>query len=69
MNQPHPPQKKNKDIVDLNVRKRIFVKHNECSMLLAKNVPIQSAKVFVNSIRENAKRLGIQLATNLIVTQ
>jgi len=38
-------------------------------MLLAKGVTIQSAKIFIDSIRENAKKLGISLELNMIITQ
>jgi hypothetical protein len=38
-------------------------------MLLAKNVAVPAAKVFINSIRENAKKLGINIELNMIITQ
>lgn len=38
-------------------------------MLLAKNVTIPAGKVFISSMRENAKKLGINLELNMIMTQ
>lgn len=67
-NQVHPPRPKRRE-VDLNVRKRIYCKCGNSSMLLAKGVTIPSAKIFISSIRENAKRLGINLELNMIITQ
>jgi hypothetical protein len=38
-------------------------------MLLAKDVPVPTAKVFVSSMRENAKKLGINMQCNPIIAQ
>jgi hypothetical protein len=38
-------------------------------MLLAKNVAVPAAKVFISGMRENAKKLGINLELNMIITQ
>jgi hypothetical protein len=67
-NQVHPPRPKHRE-VDLNIRKRIYCKAGNSSMLLAKNVAVPAAKVFINSIRENAKKLGINIELNMIITQ
>ena len=69
-NQVHPPRPKHREVdSNGNVRKRIYCKCGNSSMLLAKNVPIPSAKVYISSMRENAKKLGINLELNMIITQ
>ena len=69
-NQPHPPRKKFPGEVNegANKKKRIFVKDGNSSMLLGK-ATVNASKVFIHSIRENAKKLGITLECNFIITQ
>lgn len=71
-NQPHPPRKKYPGEVDegANKKKRIFVKtfDGRSSILLGRGTT-NAGKVFISSLRENAKKLGIELESNLIITQ
>lgn len=68
-NQLHPPKKKNREYVPINPIRRVFYKDGDSSMLLCKDVTPNAAKVFVHSIRENAKNLGISIKGNFIITQ
>lgn len=69
-NQLHPPRKKFPGEVDegANKKKRIYLKDGNSSMLLGCGT-VNAAKVFTHSIRENAKKLGIELKSNFIITQ
>lgn len=68
VNQLHPPRKKNKEKIELNVRKRIYYKDGNSSMLFCKDVTIPASKVLISSIRDNMKKLGLKLEGNFIVT-
>lgn len=68
VNQLHPPRKKNKEGVQLNVRKRIYYKSGNSSMLLCKDATIPASKVLISSIRDNMKKLGLKLEGNFIIT-
>lgn len=69
-NQLNPPKPRHRTVDSLgNVRKRIYCKAGNSSMLLAKNVAVPAAKVFISGMRENAKKLGINLELNMIITQ
>ena len=68
-NQLHPPRKKNREKVDLNVRKRIFYKSGECSMLFCKDITVPASKVLISSIKDTMSKLGVNLNGNFIVVQ
>ena len=67
-NQLHPPRKRNKEEVQLNVRKRIYYKDGNSSMLFCKDATVPASKVLISSIRDNMKKLGLKLEGNCIVT-
>ncbi len=66
-NQLYPPQKK----VDEqgNVRKRIFVKSGNSTILLAKDVTENAAIALDAALHNYANRLGIKLLIKLICVQ
>ena len=68
VNQLHPPRKKNKEEVQLNIRKRIYYKDGNSSMLFCKDATIPASKVLISSIKDNMKKLGLKLEGNFIVT-
>lgn len=69
-NQEHPPLPKRKRVDSMgNNRKRIFYKKNDASILLARNVPENACMFFIESIRDTAKKLGINIEGNFIITQ
>ena len=63
------PRKKNEEPNDLNVRKRIYYREGRSSMLFCEGITVPAAKVLISSIRDNMKKLGVQLYGNLIITQ
>ena len=46
-NQLHPPRKKNREKVDLNVRKSVYYKDGTSTMLFCKDITIPAAKVLI----------------------
>ena len=66
-NQLHLPRKR----VDKegNIRKRIYIKSGNSTMLLAKDVTENAALAFDTACRNYASRLGIKLQCKLICTQ
>lgn len=67
-NQLHPPQKKNRKKVDLNVRKSIYYKDGTSTMLFAKGLTIPMAKLVVSKVRLALERLDVEMKGNLIIT-
>ena len=68
-NQPHPPRKKNRKKADLNVRKSVYYKDGDSTMLFCKDVTIPMAKLIVQNVKLALKRLDVNMKGNLIVTQ
>lgn len=68
-NQLHPPQKKNRGKVDLNVRRRIFYKDGDSTMLFCSNITIPASKVLISSIKDTMSKLGVELKGHFIVIQ
>ena len=68
VNQLHPQKKKNGEEVQLNVRKRIYYKDGNSSMLFCKDATIPASKVLISSIKDNMMKLGLKLEGNFIVT-
>lgn len=68
-NQLHPPRKKNREKVDLNVRKSVYYKDGTSTMLFCRDITIPAAKVLISSIRDNMRKLNVTLKGNFIVTQ
>lgn len=67
-NQLHPPRKKNREKVDLNIRKSIYYKDGTSTMLFCKGVTIPLARLVVANIRTTLKRLDVKLKGNFIIT-
>lgn len=70
-NQLHPPRKKYPGEVDEgeNRKRKIFYKDGNSSMLFCKTATNAAAGVFISSIRENAKKLGLEIQGNFIIVQ
>lgn len=69
-NQEHPPLPKKKRVdAQGNNRKRMFFKKGDSSMLFCRGITKEAADVFEASIRDTAKKLGVTIEGNFIVTQ
>ena len=68
VNQLHPPRKKNGEKVELNVRKRVFYKEGNSTMLFCKDITVPASKVLISSIKDTMSKLGVKLNGNFIVT-
>lgn len=68
-NQPHPPRRKNHKKADLNVRKSVYYKDGDSTMLFCKDVTIPMARLIVQNVKLALKRLDVNMKGNLIVTQ
>lgn len=69
-NQEHPPLPKRKRVDSMgNNRKRMFFKKGDASMLFCKGITEEAARVFENSMRDTAKKLGVTIEGNFIITQ
>lgn len=71
VNQLHPPRKKYpKEVNEGENRKRkIYYKDGNSSMLFCKRATKAAAEVFISSMRDNAKKLGLELEGNFIIVQ
>ena len=67
-NQLHPPKKKNKEEVQLNVKKSVYYKDGTSTMLFCKDVTVPMARLVVSTVRNALKRLDINMKGNLIIT-
>lgn len=67
-NQLHPPRKKNREKVDLNIRKSIYYKDGTSTMLFVKDVTVPMSKLIVSSVKTTLKRLGVTMKGNFIIT-
>jgi hypothetical protein len=68
VNQLHPPRPKSRRDVELNVIKRVYYKDGDSSMLFCKDITIPASKVLIESIKDNMKKLGVNLKGHFIVT-
>lgn len=70
-NQVHPPIPKKRSGVDAsgNPYKRIWVKSGTSTMLLCKGLTKEGCQALINSISENALRLGTKLECTFMITQ
>lgn len=69
-NQEHPPLPKRKRVdAQGNNRKRMFFKKGDASMLFCKGITEEAARAFENSMRDTAKKLGVTIEGNFIITQ
>lgn len=68
VNQLHPPKKKNKEEVQLNVKKSVYYKDGTSTMLFCKDVTVPMARLVVSTVRNALKRLDINMKGNLIIT-
>lgn len=67
-NQLHLPKKKNKEKVQLNIRKSVYYKDGTSTMLFCKDVTVPIAKLIVSSVRTAMNRLGVNMKGNFIIT-
>lgn len=67
-NQLHPPKKKNKEEVQLNVKKSVYYKDGTSTMLFCRDVTVPMARLVVSTVRNALKRLDINMKGNLIIT-
>ena len=67
-NQLHPPKKKNKEEVQLNVKKSVYYKDGTSTMLFCKDVTVPMARLVVSTVRNALKRLDVNMKGNLIIT-
>ena len=69
-NQEHPPLPKRKRVDSMgNNRKRMFFKKGDASMLFCKGITEEAAHAFENSMRDTARKLGVTIEGNFIITQ
>ena len=69
-NQIHPPQKKSGTSDSLgNDRRRLWVKQNDCTMLLVKGITPNAAKALETIIDNFLKRLNLKKEVTFIVTK
>lgn len=70
-NQLHSPKKKFKGEVDEgeNRKRKIFYKDGNSSMLFCKAATKNAAGVLISSIRDNAKKLDLEIQGNFIIVQ
>jgi predicted oxidoreductase len=65
-NQLHPPRPKHRDKVELN-KKCTIIKKDGTNTSVTGYGTQNACAVFINSLRENAKKLGIVLQGNYII--
>jgi len=70
-NQIHPPIPKKRSGTDVsgNPYKRIWVKSGTSTMLLCKGLTKEGCQVLINSISDNALKLGTKLECTFMITQ
>ena len=68
VNQLHPPKKKNKEEVQLNVKKSVYYKDGTSTMLFCRDLTVPMARLVVSTVRNALKRLDINMKGNLIIT-
>lgn len=71
VNQLHPPRKKYPGEVNEgeNRKRKIYHKDGNSSMLFCKSATKTAAGVLISSLRENAKKLGLEIEGNFIIVQ
>ena len=69
-NQVHPllPKKKRVDALG-NSKKRVWVRSGTSTMLLCKGITTEAARVLINSIQDNANKLGTTIECSFTITQ
>ena len=67
-NQLHPPKKKNKEEVQLNVKKSVYYKDGTSTMLFCRDLTVPMARLVVSTVRNALKRLDVNMKGNLIIT-
>ena len=70
-NQIHPPIPKKRSGADAsgNPYKRIWMKSGSCTMLLCKGLTKEGSQALINSITDNALKLGTKLECTFMITQ
>ena len=70
INQQNPPLPKKKRVDTLgNSKRRVFAKSGTATMLLVSGVTKLAADAFINSLRDNAQRLGGKCECQFLVTR
>ena len=70
INQQNNPLPKKKRVDTLgNSKRRVFAKSGTATLLLASELTEPGADAFINSIRDNAQRLGGKCQCNFLVTR
>ena len=70
INQQNPPLPKKKRVDTLgNSKRRVFAKSGTATMLLVSGVTEPAADAFINSLRDNAQRLGGKCECQFLVTR
>lgn len=69
-NQQNPPLPKRKRVDTLgNSKRRVFAKSGTATLLLVSGITEPGADAFINSVMDNAKRLGGKCECNFLVTR
>lgn len=70
-NQVHPPTPRKRSGVDAsgNPRKRLWVKSGTSTTLLCKGLTKEGCQALINSITDNAHKLGTKVECTFMITQ
>lgn len=69
-NQQNPPLPKKKRVDTLgNSKRRVFAKSGTATLLLVSGITEPGADAFIQSVMDNAKRLGGKCECNFLVTR
>ena len=69
-NQQNPPLPKKKRVDTLgNSCRRVFAKSGSATLLLVSGITEPGADAFINSLKDNAQRLGGSVECNFLVTR
>lgn len=69
-NQQNPPLPKRKRVDTLgNSKRRVFAKSGTATLLLVSGITEPGADAFIQSVMDNAKRLGGKCECNFLVTR
>lgn len=69
-NQQNPPLPKRKRVDTLgNSKRRVFAKSGTATLLLVSGITEPGANAFIQSVKDNAKRLGGECKCNFLVTR
>lgn len=70
INQQNPPLPKKKRVDTLgNSRRRVFAKSGNATLLLVSGITEPGADAFINSLKDNASRLGGKVECNFLIAR